>query len=188
MHADADVRIRAFIAVDIPAAVKERIVDTAKGIGSDGIKVVGIDQIHITLFFLGYPDAAQIEGVKSVMAGLSYRKFNVSLVGTGSFSKRPRVVFAKVKDGARELIGIYDSLYGGLSRITELEERGFSPHATIARLKRFDRGTTEAAREFIDRNGSKEFGSFVCDAVRLKQSVLTKDGAIHSDICVKELG
>ena len=180
--------IRAFIAVDLPQEIKDGIISAAKGIKAGGIKAVSADQIHITLFFLGYLDKEQIERAKDVISTLNCKKFEVSLTGVGTFDpKRPRVIFAKIDKGAEELNDIYKMMLERLSEIAKLDERGFSPHVTIARLKEFDRGTVDAARDFIDKHEEQEFGSFTCSGIRLKQSVLTKDGAIHSDLYVKEL-
>lgn len=188
MQTNAHDKVRAFIAVDMPTEVRDRIMSVAKDIKSDSIKVVGVDQIHITLFFLGYLDSAQIDSVKGIMSGLSYRKFEVSLSGVGTFSiKRPRVIFAEIHNGAKELNDIYEMMSDRLSRTAKLDERGFAPHVTIARLKRFDGGTIDAAKAFIDKYDSCEFGSFVCNEVKLKRSILTKNGALHSDMYIKEL-
>jgi 2'-5' RNA ligase len=189
MQADANGMTRAFIAVDIPSGIKDSIINVAKRIGADGIKAVGIEQIHITLFFLGYMSLGQIEEVKGILSRLSYGRFGVSLCGVGSFSaERPRVIFARINNGAKELNDIYELLSPMLSKVAKLEERGFSPHVTLARLKRFDRSTIEAANSFISRYKNEDFGDFLCSEVRLKRSVLTSEGAVHSDIYVKGLG
>ena len=181
-------KTRAFIAVDIPAQVRELIIKAANDIGTEGVKVVGLDQMHITLAFLGDLGAKQIESIKNIVSSIDQRKFDVSLVGTGTFSiKSPRVIFTKIQKGAEELKMIYESMSDRLSEIVKLGERGFSPHVTIARLKGFDKGAVEVATAFISKYKDYDFGSFTCDSVRLKQSVLAQGGAVHSDLYVKEL-
>ena len=188
MQPVANERVRAFIAVDIPAEIKEMIVNIAKEMESDGIRVVAADQMHITLFFLGYLDAAQVEAVKVIMSGMDSKRFSISLHGAGTFTiRRPRVIFANIREGAEELDGLYGMVSSRLPTMMKLEKEKFTPHVTVARLSRFDSVTTEKARDFIEKYKDIDFGSFECKEVKLKQSVLTKDGALHSDICVKEL-
>jgi 2'-5' RNA ligase len=181
-------RIRAFIAVDIPTDIKERIVRAAKELESEGIRVVAAEQMHITLFFLGYIDAAQVEATKGIMSSIGSRRFGVSLHGIGTFAiKRPRVIFANIRDGAKELHDIYETVSNGMPALMKLEKEEFTPHLTVARLKRFDSATTGRARDFIESYKDMDFGSFECKEIKLKQSVLTNEGAVHSDIHVKEL-
>jgi 2'-5' RNA ligase len=155
---------------------------------SEGVKAVAADQMHITLFFLGYLDAKQIEAVKGIMSEMESREFGVSLHGAGTFTiRRPRVVFANILYGADELNAIYETISGKLPAMMKLEKEKFTPHVTMLRLKRFDRATTERARDFIERYKDTDFGRFECKEVKLKKSVLTDDGAVHSDIYVKGL-
>jgi 2'-5' RNA ligase len=185
---DAHERVRAFIAVDIPAEIKERIAGTAKELGSDGIRVVAADQMHITLFFLGYLDAAQVDSAKAIISDIDSKRFGISLNGMGTFAmKRPRVIFANIRDGAKNLHDIYETVSDRLPAMMKLEREEFTPHLTVARLKRFDSTTTGRARDFIDKYKDTDFGSFECAEVKLKQSVLTDEGAVHSDLYIKRL-
>lgn len=180
--------VRAFIAVDIPMSIKERVIAAEKELGTDGFRLVGADQMHVTLAFLGNISEKQVESAKMVVSGVTHSKFNISFVGAGTFDvKRPRVVFAEITKGADGLIELYGIMREGLSKITRLEERWFSPHVTIARLKRFDRTTAAQAVDFINKYKDYDFGSFECDAVRLKSSVLSQAAPVHADLLVKEL-
>ena len=185
----ANGRIRAFIAVDIPDGIKERMAKAAKDIESEGIRAVAAEQMHVTLLFLGYLDAKQVEAVKYTMSELDMKEFGVSLHGVGTFTiRRPRVVFANILYGADELGAMYETISSKLPTMLKLEKEEFTPHVTVLRLKRFDRITTERARDFIDRYKDTDFGNFECREVKLKQSMLTSGGAVHSDIYVKRLG
>jgi 2'-5' RNA ligase len=185
---DAHERVRAFIAVDIPSEIRERMARAAEELGSDGIRVVAADQMHITLFFLGYIDEAQVDSAKEVMSGIGSGRFNISLHGMGTFAmKRPRVIFANISSGAKELNDIHERVSSSLPAMMKLEREEFAPHLTVARLKRFDGVTTGRARDFIGKYKDADFGSFECRDIRLKRSVLTEEGAVHSDMYVKEL-
>lgn len=61
-------RKRLFIAIELPRELKTElgyIVDQLETI--HGLKVVGKDQLHITLAFLGDTDTARITGIKKIM-------------------------------------------------------------------------------------------------------------------------
>ena len=131
-------KIRAFIAIDIPADIKSKIIELSKGLNSSGIKPVGPEQLHITLFFLGYVDAEQIASVKLALSKMQVRSFSVDLNGIGTFDPRnPRIVFINIAKGSEELKKIYADLSGDISALRiRMDERAFAPHITIARLKR----------------------------------------------------
>ncbi len=188
MQTVASERVRAFIAVDIPDGIREKMAGAAKEIETEGIRAVAADQMHITLFFLGYLDAAQVEAVKEVMSKMDSSEFGVSLHGVGTFTiRRPRVVFANILYGADEFDAMHKMISSRLPAMMKLEKEEFTPHVTILRLKRFDRVTTERARAFIEKHRDADFGNFECREVKLKQSVLTGEGAMHSDLYVKKL-
>lgn len=181
-------KTRAFIAIDLPEDIKSRIMSASKEIESDEIKTVGPEQLHITMFFLGYLDAAQLEAVKAVMSKIQMRSFTVDLRGIGTFDPRsPRVVFVNIMKGSEELKEIYASLFDGISSLhIRMDEREFAPHITIARLKRFSSKETGAVKALTERYSDHEFGSFVCRSIKLKQSVLSREGASYADLLVKE--
>lgn len=188
MQTVASERVRAFIAVDIPDEIREKMAEVAKEIEAEGIRAVAADQMHITLFFLGYLDAAQVEAVKDILSGMDSKEFGVSLHGAGTFTiRRPRVVFANILYGADELNAMHEKISSILPTMMKLEKEKFTPHVTLLRLNRFDSVTTERARAFIEKYKDTDFGNFECKVVKLKKSVLTGEGAVHSDVYVKEL-
>jgi len=145
--------------------------------------------LHITMFFLGYLDLGQVEGVKALLSRLSVRRFPVSLGGVGTFdADRPRVVFVNITKGAKELEDIYARLSGGISALRiRMDERGFAPHLTIARVKGFSGREADAVKAFMSEFEGHDFGSFACCSIRLKSSVLTRAGPKYADLFVKEL-
>jgi 2'-5' RNA ligase len=123
------------------------------------------------------------------MSGMHFKKFGVGLEGIGTFTvKSPTVMFARISKGTEELIDIHDRMQEGLSVITRLDDKNFTPHVTIARLKRFDRSTVDEALGFANRYKNIELGGFMCNEIKLKQSVLTGSGAAHSDLLAIGLG
>ncbi|RLI08602.1 RNA 2',3'-cyclic phosphodiesterase, partial [Candidatus Bathyarchaeota archaeon] len=55
---------------------------------------------------------------------------------------------------------------------------GFTPHATVARVKR---RTPELVRAIME-NSDRDFGVFRAEEIRLKKSVLTPRGPLYSTV------
>ncbi len=174
--------MRAFIAVDIPDDIKERLLDAAAVLPSNGIVPVKPEALHITLHFLGELDAKGIASAKEALQCLETKPFGVSFAGVSYFdSNFIKVVFAKVSRGAETLSAAYASLSDELSgRGLVLESRAYTPHATIARVKYVaDRDALIGA---MSRLGGTEFGSFEVRSVALKESVLSRLGPVYSTL------
>lgn len=185
--ADEKDMIRAFIGIDIPEVIKDKISELKKELQIEHIRFVSKENMHITLFFLGDIDQRQVEEVKDVLEKIDRKPFYASVVGIGTFSiKRPNILFAKISDGNKEISNIYDML---IHRIKEfgirMDHRAYDPHITIARIP--DTREREQINEFVNRNSRIELGRFECRSVNLKQSMLTSSGPVYHDLYVKEL-
>lgn len=184
-------KTKAFIAVDIPQDIKSKIVEVSKSLDSGSIKLVGLEQLHITLFFLGYVDAEQLEAVKRILSSVRASGFAIDLNGMGTFDARnPRVVFVNITQGAEELKALYSSLYNSISALhIKLEEREFTPHVTIARVKKFTSKETGAVTALIKSHSNYDFGSFLCTSMTLKESVPAHglQGPLYRSLYVKSL-
>lgn len=178
---------RAFIAIDLPDDIKESISLSMGTLQKDAFRPVGKDSMHITLFFLGDMDGKGQEAVTAAMENLSYGKFYVSVKGISTFSiKRPHAIFANIEEGSGDLAKIYKSLFEELKAAgMRTEQRPYTPHITIARVRR-PNGKVNV-REFLDENANRGFGRFLCESIKLKRSVLTGTGPIHTDMYVKYL-
>lgn len=175
---------RAFIAIDVPQELKERvkaIMDSSKGVP---LKPVHDDNMHITLLFLGDLSGEEIERAKEILLALRGDSFTISLRGLGTFGGRhPRILFAEIADGADSLKRLHSSLYPKLKGAgIELEAREYSPHLTLSRIKFLRKDEAEALQEFIDDNESTEVGSFTCNEIKLKSSLIGGEKPIHEDI------
>ncbi len=182
-------KTRAFIAIDIPQDIKSKILEALKKLDKSRIKAVGPEQLHITMFFLGYVDPSQLDGVKRVLSSMDKRSFTIGLNGIGTFDQRnPHVVFVNITTGSKELKGVYASLSDDLSALRiGIEEREFTPHVTVMRLNSYSRMEISAVSALIKEYSGYDFGSFLCTKIKLKQSVLTDKGPVYTDLFVKEL-
>lgn len=134
--------MRTFIAVEVPFTVKNLITELEnrlKGTRAD-IKWVQPRNIHITLKFLGDIDNVQSTIIREGLckALKSTNHFSLSLGRLGAFPdlSQPRFFWISVNGGRDELIAMQQRIENELhSRCFIREERPFTPHVTIGRVR-----------------------------------------------------
>ncbi len=178
---------RAFIAIDLPESVKEKMEMLLKELPKDSLRSVSKENIHITLFFLGSIDSTKLEKIKRLLDELDCRKFYIAVNGIGTFNKnRPSVLFAEIGEGKDDIININRLLFNGIKEVgIKMDGREYNPHITIARAREIKK--TDSMIQLIGRNSKKEFGRFLCESVKLKESVLTDSVPLYKDLFVKHL-
>ena len=136
-------KIRCFIAIHLTSEVQKLIADyilKLKNYSGD-VRWVRADNIHLTLKFLGEISSSKVEEVKQSLYPLSgqFSPFNLTISGSGCFpgKKRPRVFWLGMEQGKENpLIAIHQWLENQLQKLNfEKEERRFSPHLTLGRVK-----------------------------------------------------
>lgn len=171
--------MRLFIAIELPAELKRKLGQLRTDI--PGVRWVPTEQIHLTLAFLGDVDEETMERLTAHLADIRANAFKLSCASIGCFPGRqqPRVVWIGVKPepGLQKLATAVQqsALYAGIP----LEERPFSPHLTIARLKL---PVSVLLRAFLDRQDKFSFKPFAVQEFTLFQSRLTSQGAVHSPV------
>lgn len=110
-----------------------------KSLKGEEIRWVDIDNLHLTLRFLGETNKEQIDEIGKLLETISenFQPFIIGLKGVGYFKskKQPRVLFLNVENDfiLRELAGKIED------KLNELNfgEKGkiFTPHVTIGRFK-----------------------------------------------------
>jgi 2'-5' RNA ligase len=137
---------RLFVALELPDDVKAVLGDWAvvQLGGTDGLRAVSAEALHLTLCFLGWRPVAEIERIAAECAALAdERPVHVSL-GDGLWlpRRRPRVVAvgldATSDADARRLSALQSRLSAALAAggFYEPEQRPFLAHVTVARAGR----------------------------------------------------
>jgi len=170
---------RLFVAVDLPPDVRRLVASLREDI--PGARWCPEEQLHLTLSFIGDADDVLFGSIREALAGISCPSFRLALTGIGSFPPRrhPRVprTGLTAPPGLAELKRAVDQALAAAG--VEPEEREFSPHITLARLKD-PADAAAAAGRFLARNASFSTGEFVVGEFRLYSSRLTPHGAIHT--------
>jgi 2'-5' RNA ligase len=180
--------VRTFVSIEIPEDIKDNI---EKSIGEmkvalQPIKWVDKKNQHITLKFLGWVEDRKIDDLTGSLTDLAkdFGTIKVSFAGLGVFpdAKRPRVVWVGIDEGGDRVKKLAERLEDRLSKegYREGEDREFSPHLTIGRIK--EKIDAEALSSYIEKNKKADFGGFVVKNISLMKSTLRRSGPIYEEI------
>ena len=174
---------RTFIAIPVVPSelLLEILRDLQKQMPGEAIKWVEPENLHLTLKFLGDTHEKQLPAIheKLNVIGASFPKMNGTLTGLDyfSFKGNPSVLFSKV-NGMPGLKEIAEAVNMTLEREGFLpEQRSFSPHLTLARIKTLGNNIN-----FIRMAGqyrSIEIQPFEAEKMVLYESILRPDGPLY---------
>ncbi len=135
-------KYRCFIAIDLPGELKRDLVRVQDGMRAwpGRVKWVEEKNFHLTLKFLGDVDPPLLDRIGAGLAKVSqqHSKFALMISGLGAFPslRRPKVIWAGVCDTDKYLYRIWRDIESEMVSIgLPAEERGFSPHLTLGRVK-----------------------------------------------------
>ena len=179
--------MRTFIAIEIPdEIIKEmaKVQDELKRSGADA-GWTRPEGIHLTLKFLGEVPEAKIEEIKNalVRAAEATSRFRLEIAGAGAFPnpKNPRVVWLGVSGDIDKLSALQGSVEESMTAVGfDREERAFSPHLTLARIKYLR--TRFSWQKAIDSIKDIRLAEFDVDHVSLMKSDIKPSGAVYTEI------
>ena len=180
--------LRAFIAVEIPRELQEAVgkamAPLQKGIGAI-VRWVPVENMHLTLKFLGDVSPTNVEMLSEMLRAEAnlFHCFELRLSGLGSFPnlKRPRVIYIGMQAPA-----MLETLQRGIEAASrrlgyETEERGFSPHLTIGRVKQNVTATEQQTiRRALEETSIDLLGTARVDSVHLYKSDLKPTGSVYT--------
>lgn len=139
-------RHRTFIAVGIDRFTRDRLAGLQQRLAESapGVKWAAADNWHVTLLFLGEVGEIEVLDVCRTVETVcrDVPAFPMTLSGTGAFPtpRRPRTLIVNVTEGADELRQLHDALEKPLLELGcyRREERGYTPHLTLGRVRASD--------------------------------------------------
>jgi 2'-5' RNA ligase len=167
---------RVFIAIDLPENIKRGLA----GLGNSlpRARTVPPDQLHLTLKFIGEVEGGTLLDIKENLEDVSATGFSIRLQGVGVFPPRstPHVLWAGVKP-KEQLTVLRNRIETTLERIgIPRENRKFSPHITLARLKNTP---IKRVSQFLTDNSFLASPDFTVNSFALYSSRLTAKGPLH---------
>ena len=179
--------MRLFVAVDIDENLRAVIT----GLQSDlrdrinlktgRLKWADPNLMHLTLKFLGEVEEDKVPGICEIVAAAaqSHESFSFEIPVLGCFGRPIKVIWLGADEENENLLQLHQDIENALdSEGWPKENRAFSPHLTLARVKDIirDRNLKDMIKNYQPIN------SAVVNAVsvRVYQSVLTPAGAIYT--------
>ena len=155
----------------------------------DGVAWVAPENLHLTLKFLGGVDVARLalvrDALDSAVRGCPAFDFGVAGLGAFPTPTRARVIWAGAGQGGPELQALAGRVDRALAAVGFApEERAFSPHVTLGRMR--DPRRNDRLADLLDR--SETFGRIRVDRLSLMRSDLSPHGARYSELSAHLLG
>ena len=169
---------RLFVAVRPPETIRMLLLAAMGGIS--GARWQTDEQIHLTLRFIGEVDRHLARDVHAALGSIHHQSFDVAVSGLGTFDRRgqPEVVWAGIVP-QEPLRALHNKVDQALARVgVAPDQRAFSPHITLARLKR----GSGRVHNFMAAAGGLTSPSFAVGSFGLYESRLTPDGAVYSEV------
>ncbi len=181
--------LRAFLAAELPPSLQDKIHAATNGLRQslrdDLIRWVPARNVHLSLKFLGDISPSSIELIKQMLLaeGEAFPAFDVQVEGLGCYpnARRPRVLWVGLTAPA-ELTSLQRAIEAAAARLGyESEERGFSPHLTIGRVRQnASSGDLQKIRTALEENQIALLGSTRIEAIHLFKSELRPEGSIYT--------
>jgi len=181
--------LRTFIAVDIPSHIRQTIQQQTeplrKTLGTSLVRWVAVENLHLTLKFLGDVSPTNIEMLKQMLRAEAdlVQNFEMDIQGLGSFPnlRRPRVLFIGIQAPAG-LESLYHGIETACARLGYAsEERRFSPHLTIGRVRvDIPASGQQKIRDALEETMIDSAGIARVDSVHLYKSELKPTGSAYT--------
>ena len=186
--------MRLFVAVELDGHVRA----TAAGVTRDlrdrlpgvAARWVDADKMHLTVRFIGHVVDAQAPAIiEALGAPLGIAPFDVELGPCGVFprSGAPRVLWIGLKRGLDSLQALHHEFNRRLAPLGfAAEDRPFSAHLTVARIKDAPRGLMRTAHETV---AGTRVPAATCrvEAAIVFQSSLSPKGSTYTRLRTVEL-
>lgn len=161
----------------MPTEISERLDRLAHGFPD--ARWTDLDDLHLTLRFIGDVDQSTFYELGELLAGISLAPFALELHGIGLFPPRGplRQLWIGVEPNP-ELMRLRRRINACLAEANvPAERRKFVPHVTLARFRQPPSETRLAT--YLQRHSLARLQPFAVDAFGLYSSILRADGAEH---------
>jgi 2'-5' RNA ligase len=177
---------RIFIALKVEAGetLLNLISSLKSGLINDTIKWTSVDNIHITLVFLGDTEDDAIKKIRFMLnekcngSGI----FKLNLKGCGIFRSMndPRIIWTGV-EVSDNLMALNAVIQDGLRQIgIKLEEHPYNPHLTLGRIKRIS--DIKILKSLVEQFRNYEIQVVPVNEVILYESILQQSGPIYKPL------
>lgn len=170
---------RLFVAIALPASVREQLAALYEPVR--GIVWTRLEQLHLTLRFLGEVDVSLGDTLAAALTRVRVEPFVLPVAGIGVFPPRgpARVLWAGIGHGHPRLHQLRQQIDDTLLATgLALDVRFFQPHITLGRVK--TETPPGVVAQFLKRRREFEAAPFRAESFQLYVSELKADGAVHT--------
>lgn len=173
--------MRLFIAIEVPEEVKGDIIRIQEKVDLNiaKIKLVGKDQIHLTLKFLGEVADDKLGVIKGKLRQIKFSPFKAKLTALGVFPNENyiKVIWVGFKDH-EHINNLQKQIDSALSDLFSIDKR-FHPHLTLGRV-RFVKEKEKLVENIKGINVEEK--EFEIKSFKLIKSTLTKQGPVYETL------
>jgi 2'-5' RNA ligase len=183
--------LRAFLAAELPTVLQNAIHAATAGLrvplGNNVIRWVPPQNIHLTLKFLGDVAPSGLDLIKQMLLteASQFAAFDVRVEGLGCYPspRQPRVLWVGLI-APPDLASLQRAIETAAARLGyEAEERSFSPHLTIGRVRQNAAAAdVHGIRIALDSTRVGVLGSARVDAIHLFKSELRPEGSAYTKL------
>jgi 2'-5' RNA ligase len=181
---------RLFIAVkpELNSIILENILSLQKILGKSAINWVSLENMHLTIRFLGETPAKQIDNIKNVICNsiADIIPFDITFRNFGVFGKlKPKVIWIGI-DECEQLKIIHSNITRNLLEYSLYpDQKVFSPHLTLARVKNLLEA--KELNDFITNHKGTILHKTKIQSVILFESILKPEGPEYKVVSWHEL-
>jgi RNA 2',3'-cyclic 3'-phosphodiesterase len=173
--------VRTFVALELSGEIRDRLKEAQEVLRGCSARLTFVDPalIHITAKFLGEVDDKKCVQVQDALKKIAFTPFTVTAGSvTVNNPKRPHTVWCAIDDGGNgeQLLGLIEAALSPLGFARE--DRRFTPHATIARVK----SPHPSLFSSLDQLRGRAYGTCRVSGMKLKKSTLTPRGPVYDDL------
>ena len=184
--------VRTFIAVELPQEIHDALRQLQDVLGGSmpDVRWTKASNIHLTLKFLGDVQVSRLDAISESLKDVAgqFPHFNVRLAGIGAFpnSRKPRIVWAGIDQGADELVQMAQKIEASMKRLGfPREKRPFRPHLTIGRVRNLKHPVVMT--EALERADVGKLGEFTVQQASFIKSQLDPAGSIYTTLAEASL-
>ncbi len=190
--------IRSFIAIDLPADLKERLRQTSDSLSRQAprgsVRWSRIEGIHLTLKFLGDVARTDLGQIEAALAQVcrAQAPFVFTASGLGCFPnvRRPRVLWVGIREESGALAGLQREIERALDPLGHPpERRKFHPHLTLGRVKRkVPKRDVARLGEIVANSQVGDLTQVGVQSLHLFRSDLRPTGAVYTSLATFKFG
>jgi 2'-5' RNA ligase len=173
--------VRAFVAFELSPEMRQQLGAAQAVLRKSSARLTFVDPaiIHITVKFLGEVDEKKIPELVAALKSVKAAPFPVTggriMVNN---PRSPHTVWCAIEDSGKGL-DVFAAVETALAPLGfSRESRGFTPHATLARVKEADPSLFRCLEELK----GAPCGSCTIAGLKLKKSTLTPRGPVYADL------